>query len=158
MIYFVFSLTLRKLLFSSSVVCFLLDSHVFLSFHLLSPCSFYSCVSWLSCHKNELNLSPSVQTTTDRVGTCRKINRHILSPLGIGCESVYVNCWWGWGGRWGTRQCQRVTLGRLLICHPHSVCWTSKRSRQMMLIILNSPVVRLVGLPSWTCSAPEDYY
>lgn len=117
--------------------------------YLLPPSSLYSCVSQLSCHKNELNLSPSVQTTIDRVGTFRKTNRHLLSLLGIGCTvcvSVHVYCWWGWGGRWGTGLCQRATQGHLLTCHPHSVCWTSKRSRQMMLIIISSPVVRLGGL------------
>lgn len=54
----------------------------------LPPPSLYSCVSQLSCHKNELNLSPSVQTTIDRVGTFRKTNRHLLSLLGIGCMCV----------------------------------------------------------------------
>lgn len=112
----------------------------------------------LSCHKNELNLSPSVQTTVDRVGTFRKTNRRRLSLLGIGCKAVHVNCWWGWGGRWGTGLCQRGTRGHLLTCHPHSVRWTSKRSRQMTLIILSSPVVRLGGLLSCPCRAPDAYY
>lgn len=144
-------------------LCFLLYSHMFLPFHLLPPISFllplFSLVYHsLLCHKNELNLSPSVQTTIDRVGTFRKTNRHLLSLLGIGCTvcvSVHVYCWWGWGGRWGTGLCQRGTQGHLLTCHPHSVCWTSKRSRQMMLIIISSPVVMLGGLHSCPCWAPD---
>ena len=130
--------------------------------YLLPPSSLSSCVSQLSCHKNELNLSPSVQTTIDRVGTFRKTNRYLLSLLGIGsmcfCARVHVFCWWGWGGRWGTGLCQRGTQGHLLTCHPPSVCWTSKRSRQMMLIIISSPVVRLRGLHSCLCWAPDAYY
>lgn len=129
--------------------------------YLLLASSLYSCVSQLSCHQNELNLSPSVQTTIDRVGTFRKTNRHLLSLLGIGCTvcvSVHVYGWWGWGGRWGTGLCQRGTQGHLLTCHPCSVCWTSKRSRQMMLIILSSPVVRPGGLHSCPCWAPDAYY
>lgn len=58
--------------------------------YLLPPSSLYSRVSWLSCHKNELNLSPSVQTTIDRVGTFRKTNRHLLSLLGIGSYCMCV--------------------------------------------------------------------
>lgn len=64
------------------------------------------------------------------------------------CVFVHVYCWWGWGGRWGTGLCQRATQGHLLTCHPHSVCWTSERCRQMVLIIISSPVVRLGGLLS----------
>lgn len=145
--------------------CCLLDDHILLPLHLLSPSSFpplHSCVSQRWCHKNELNLSPSVQTTIDRVGTFRKTNHHLLSLLGIECVYVYarvhVFCWWGWGGRWGRALCQRGTQGHLLTCHPHSVCWTSKRSRQMMLIIISSPVVRLGGRHCCLCRAPDADY
>lgn len=54
--------------------------------------SLYPCVSQCSCHKNELNLSPSLQTTIDRVGTFRKTNHHPLFPLGIECLWVYCLC------------------------------------------------------------------
>lgn len=54
--------------------------------------SLYPCVSQRSCHKNELNLSPSLQTTIDRVGTFRKTNHHPLFPLGIECLWVYCLC------------------------------------------------------------------
>lgn len=66
------------------------QSHTFPphAFYLLPPSSLYSCVSQLSCHKNEFNLSPSVQTTIDRVGTFRKTNCHLPSLLGIGCMCV----------------------------------------------------------------------
>lgn len=73
------------------ICCFLADRHIFLLLHLQSYISFlphpsslfYSCVSLGSCHKNEENLSPSVQTTIDRAGTFRKTNFPLLSLLGI---------------------------------------------------------------------------
>lgn len=62
------------------------------SSYLYPLLSLYPCVSQRSCHKNELNLSPSLQTTIDRVGTFRKTNHHPLFPLGIECLWVYCLC------------------------------------------------------------------
>lgn len=72
----------RTPLFSFLFLCLLLDSITSLSSRLLPSRSLYFQVSWLSCRRNELNLSPTVQTTADRVRTGGKINRSPPVPFG----------------------------------------------------------------------------
>lgn len=116
----IFPLLLRKLRLPPYFFVFFRTAWLSYLPHLLASHSLYFQVLWRSCRRNELNLSPTVQCTDLRENKSQSSR----SLLGIGRESAHVNFWWGWGSRWGTSLCQRGTRGHLLICHPHSVCWS----------------------------------
>lgn len=75
------------------MLCCRSSSHISLASHLLTSSSFrstslLSCASHLPCHKNELDLSPSVQTTIDRVGDLQENKLPSPVPVGYCCLCV----------------------------------------------------------------------
>lgn len=92
--------------------------------YLIPARSPYSGVSQPPCHHNELDLSPSVQTTIDeRRGPSRENKSPPLAAAGG--MVVYVSAHMcarvadvAEGSDEGRGPCHRGTLGRLLTCHP----------------------------------------
>ena len=101
-------------------------------------------VSVLFCHKNELNLSPLVQTTTDRVGTCWRTNRRAVPRGGsVGAETG--------GTRAALADDEQARAGEepALVCYraifmvPAQPCCWEEWYRQMMLIIIAAPLAKV---------------
>lgn len=119
--------------------------------------SLYFQVSWLSCHWNELNLSPTVQTTADRVWSCGKINRSPPVPFGDWTRVRACELLMRLRGQMRNKPVPKRHWGSFINMSSSQRLLKQERSRQMMLIILSSPVVRLGPLhcPYW---APDAAY
>lgn len=101
--------------------------------------SLYFQVSRLSCCWNELNLSPTVQTTTDRALTCGKINR---VPFGDWMRVRAREWLMRLRGQTKNKPLPKRHSGSFINMSSSQRLLKQERSRQMMLIILSSPVVR----------------
>lgn len=117
----------------------------------------YFQVSRLSYRWNELNLSPTVQTTADRVRTCRKINRSLPVAFGDWTRVRAREMLMRLRGQMRNRPVPKRHSGSFINMSSSQRLLKQERSRQMMLIILSSPVVRLGALhcPYW---APDAAY